>query len=131
MNHSEEPAMANAENTNPAARLPLEMTIEYRRSYAREAERGSLKNISITGAFLCLENSHVKLEDKLVIHIAVSGRQRKITAHVVWKNAGGCGIKFLPFNNRDVQIVDDLLYFVESRRQTRRDVLDDIFGRVA
>jgi hypothetical protein len=56
---------------------------------------------------------------------------RKIHASVIWSNRFGAGIKFSPTNNRDVQIVDDLMYFVESKRENRRSVLDSIFKQVA
>lgn len=114
----------------PAPRLPLQLQVAYRKNYARHSETGILKNISLTGAFL--ETSYLELaaKDKLVLELVVSGRRRKMQATVVWKNKLGCGIQFKPFNNRDVQIVDDLIYFVESRRESRRSVLNDIFKRV-
>lgn len=116
----------------PAPRLPLKMDIEFRRSYARQADKGKLRNISISGAFLETETTNeLIVDDKVVITFDVSGRRRKIQATVIWKNQLGCGIQFHPFNNRDVQIVDDLMYFVESRRKNRRNVLDDIFKRVS
>jgi hypothetical protein len=37
----------------------------------------------------------------------------------------------MPMNNRDVQIVDDLIYFVEARRSDSKDILDGIFKKVA
>ena len=114
-----------------AARIPLKLDIEFRRSYARSPEVGQLKNISLTGAFLILENSDLKLDDKITVTFKVSGRVRKINASIIWVNSRGCGLQFLPYNNRDVQIVDDLMYFVESRRDNRRDVLDGIFRQVS
>ena len=119
------------QNSKPANRLPLYMDVEYRRSYARQCAKGRLKNISITGAFL--ETTEVRdfaASDKIVLTINVSGRERQITASVIWKNHFGCGVAFKPFNNRDVQIVDDLMYFVENNRQSRRDVLSNIFKKV-
>ena len=47
----------------------------------------------------------------------VSGRMREVTSTIVWKTPNGCGIQFRPSNNRDVQIVDDLMYYVETKRQ--------------
>lgn len=118
--------------TVPARRLPLEMSIEYRRSYARRADVGKLKNISITGAFLETNLVPELLpEDKVVLTFEVSGRKRKMNAKIVWKNGIGCGLSFQPFNNRDVQIVDDLMYFAESKRESTRSVLDDIFKKVS
>ncbi len=118
-------------NELPSPRIPLVLDIEYRRSYARSADAGLLKNISITGAFLEHANHDLKENDRVTITFKVSGRSRKINAAIIWANEAGCGVKFLPYNNRDVQIVDDLMYFVESKREGKRTVLDDIFKQVA
>ena len=114
----------------PAPRIPLKLDVEFRRSYARDGETGSLRNISLSGAFLENTNTTLKAGDKVCITFSVSGRVRKIHANVVWINRLGAGIKFNPHNNRDVQIVDDLMYFVESKREGRRTVLDSIFKQV-
>lgn len=121
----------HVEQGKSAPRIPLVLTIEYKRSYSRSYSKGHLKNISLTGAFLEIPTEDFKISDKLNLVLTVGGRRRKLAASVVWSNSKGCGIKFLPLNNRDVQIVDDLMYFVESSRETRRTVLDDIFRRVA
>lgn len=112
---------------SPSPRIPLKLEVEYRKSYGRNADFGLLKNISLTGAFLEHENDDLKSADKVCITFKVGGRIRKINAAIIWANGKGAGIKFLPMNNRDVQIVDDLMYFVESKREGRRDVLDGIF----
>ena len=117
--------------SKPATRLPLFMDIEFRRNYARQGEKGRLKNISLTGAFLEINDVDFTPNEKIEITLQVSGRQRKLTASIIWKNENGCGIKFKPFNNRDVQIVDDLMYFVESKRKSRRNVLNNIFKKVS
>ena len=111
----------------PLPRIPLKLDVEYRKSYGRETDVGHLRNISLTGAFLEHPNEGLKANDKVNITFRVGGRIRKIGAVIVWSNGTGSGIKFLPTNNRDVQIVDDLMYFVESKREGRRNVLDDIF----
>lgn len=117
--------------SKPSPRIPLKLDVEFRRSYARSSEVGHLKNISLTGAFLETDRSGLKLNDKVAITFTVGGRMRRIHASVIWVNQKGCGLHFKPFNNRDVQIVDDLMYFVETKRDTRRGVLDDIFKQVA
>lgn len=120
-----------AENTLvPSPRLPLEMSIDFRKSYARQPGRGTLKNISLTGAFLQTETAELFPSDKLVITLVLSERIRRMSATVVWKNGSGCGVVFHPFNKRDVQIVDDLMYFVQNTRSGRKHVLDDIFKYV-
>ncbi len=122
--------MSSTEN-KPAPRIPLKLEVEYRRSYGRSADSGQLKNISLTGAFLEHTNDELKDSDKVCITFKVGGRTRKINASIIWSTPKGAGIKFLPMNNRDVQIVDDLMYFVESKREGRRDVLDGIFKQAA
>jgi hypothetical protein len=121
-------------NTNdkvPSPRLPLKLPIEFRKSYARQAGKGQLKNISLTGAFLETETGELYPADKLIFTFTLSERVRRMSATVIWKNHRGCGVMFHPFNKRDTQIVDDLMYFVEASRSDRRSVLDDILKKVA
>ena len=115
----------------PAKRLPLVLKVEFRKSYARQDGKGTLKNISLTGAFLETQITDLAPSDKLLITFQVSERVRKMTGTVVWKNQHGCGIKFQPFNKRDTQIVDDLMYFIESKRECRREVLNNILKQVS
>ncbi len=115
----------------PSPRIPLKLEVEYRRSYSRSADKAELKNISLTGAFLETESHELKENDKVAIEFRVGGRARKIIASIIWIKDSGCGIKFLPNSNRDVQIVDDLMYFVESKRENRRSVMDNIFKKVS
>ena len=110
--------MTNAEQA-PAPRLPLRLSVEFRKSYARRAELGQLKNISLTGAFLENPSQDLHPEDKVCLVFNVSGRVRTITAQVIWSSVGGAGVRFLPDNNRDVQIVDDLMYFVQNKRDSK------------
>jgi len=115
----------------PAPRTPLNIDVGFRKSYAREDSSGTLKNISLTGAFLAHNASQLRAGEKVHMNFSVAGREREIHAIVVWSNSFGAGVKFLPQNNRDVQIVDDLIYFVETRRSGSRDILDRIFKKVA
>jgi hypothetical protein len=115
----------------PAPRTPLHIQVEFRRSYARGEANGILKNISITGAFLQHGGESLRAGEKLHLKFIVSGRERDVQAMVIWVNGAGSGIKFLPMNNRDVQIVDDLIYFVEAKRTDSREILDTIFKKVA
>lgn len=121
--------MDTTTDTKPAQRIPLFVDIEYRKSYCRQSTKGVLKNISITGAFLAIKET-LNPRDKLLVVFQVSGRKRKIAARVIWAAPGGVGIKFEPTNNRDIQIVDDLMYFVSVSRDSRKDVLDTIFKKV-
>lgn len=119
--------METNSNTVPSPRLPLQLSIDFRKSYARQAGKGTLKNISLTGAFLETTTNELFPTDKLILTFVISERVRRMSATVIWKNGAGCGVQFHPFNKRDVQIVDDLMYFVQSTRAGRRMVLDDIF----
>lgn len=114
----------------PAPRTPLHLEVTFKKNYARQISSGTLKNISLTGAFLDCQGEGFRPAEKLHLTFQVAGRERKITATVVWSNSVGCGIKFHPTSQRDVQIVDDLIYFVENNRTGRRSVLDDIFKKV-
>ncbi len=118
------------ETVTPAIRFPLQHAIEYRHSYAREIDTGVLKNISLTGAFIEAHHHRFQREDKLKLTFKIGGRLRQIAATVVWTHAGGAGIQFGHGNNQDKQIVDDLIYYIESQRDTRRNVLNNIFDKV-
>lgn len=118
-------------NKVPAPRTPLYLEVGFKKNYARDEAKGILKNISLSGAFLEFRGENFRANEKLHLRFVVGGRERKIAASVIWCNSFGCGIKFMPTNNRDVQIVDDLIYFVENNREGRRDVLDKIFRKVA
>lgn len=116
--------------TKPSPRVPLVLPIEFRKTYSRQPSRGGLRNISLTGAFLECMGEDLEVHDKINIHFKVSGRERVLQASVVWKATNGTGVKFSPDNNQDVQIIDDLMYFVQNRQETRRAVLTSIFEKI-
>lgn len=116
---------------SPSPRTPLHLDVSFRRNYARQDVLGVLKNISLSGAFLEVTSHDFRLDEKVNLTFVVGSRERKISAQIVWKNSLGAGIKFLPLNNRDVQIVDDLIYYVESRRMGQRGILDGILKKVS
>jgi hypothetical protein len=118
------------QSLNPASRIPLHLDVGYKKNYGRSQDAASLKNISITGAFLEHNNDKLSAQEKISITFEVGGRERIVQATVVWSNKFGSGVKFLPTNNRDVQIVDDLIYYVEEQRTTRRSILQKIFKQV-
>ena len=70
--------------TNPAPRTPLNVGVHYRRSYARDESPGTLKNISLSGAFLAHRDDELKPGEKLNLNFAVAGRERQIQATVIW-----------------------------------------------
>lgn len=115
----------------PAPRTPLNLEVSFKRSYARDEAKGLLKNISLSGAFLECNGEDFKTNEKISLMFVVAGRERKVAASVIWVNSAGVGVKFLPMNNRDVQIVDDLIYFVENDRTGRRSVFQTILKKVA
>ena len=122
----------NFNEESPAPRLPLQLNINYRRNYARQNDLGSLKNISLTGAFLETEQTQLmSVDEKLTVKFEVSGRQREVHARIIWKNELGCGLEFQPDNNRDIQIVDDLMYFIESKKESKKSVFDIILSKVS
>lgn len=117
--------------TEPAQRTQLNLDVQFKKSYGRREAVATLRNISITGAFLICSEETLRANEKINLKIIVSGRERKVAAQVIWTNSLGCGVKFLPSNGRDVQIVDDLIYFVENYREDRRDVFESIVKKVA
>lgn len=120
----------HSENAH-APRTPLCLEVSFRKNYARNKLSGVLKNISLSGAFLEFADCEFSLDEKINLTFIVGSRERKITAQVIWKNSLGTGIRFLPQNNRDVQIVDDLIYYVESKRMGHRGILDGILKKVS
>lgn len=130
MDHLTLEGVAVETGKGPAPRTALHLEVSFRKSYAREATKGTLKNISLSGAFLEVPQE-LKLHEKVQLTFEVSGRIRKVAAEVIWTNASGGGVKFIPANNRDVQIVDDLIYYVENSREETRSVLDNIFKKVS
>jgi hypothetical protein len=114
----------------PAIRIPLQFAVEYRHSYARETDTGVLKNISLSGAFIESHSHRFHPKDKIKLTFKVGGRIRQIPANVIWVHHGGAGVQFYHSNNQDKQIIDDLMYFIESRRNSRRSLLNTIFSRV-
>ncbi len=122
--------METHQNT-PAHRVPLHLDISFKKIYSRAESDGTLKNISLSGAFLLHQGDTFRPNDKIHVKFKVADRERRISCRVVWVNGQGCGIKFIPTNNRDVQIVDDLIYFVETHRADKKEVLDTIFKNVS
>ncbi len=120
-----------SETAKPAQRVPLCLPIEFRKTYSRQSSKGGLLNISLTGAFLEHTTDDLEVNDRINIHFKVSGRERVLQASIVWKTLSGSGVRFNPDNNQDVQIIDDLMYFVKTCRESKRTVLDAIFSKVS
>jgi len=118
-------------STSPSPRMPLVYDVDYQKRYARQFKGGTLFNISLSGAFLKHPKGPLGANEKIVLVFHVSGRRRKITATVVWGNEAGSGVRFVFNSKRDEQMIDDLIYFVESSRDSKKSVLDDIFKQVS
>lgn len=118
-----------SEDQVPAPRTPLHLDVSFRKNYARKDTAGTLKNISLTGAFLEIATHDLRKDEKINLTFVVAQRERKIGAEVIWTNSRGVGVKFLPQNSRDVQIVDDLIYFVETKRMGYRAQFTDFLKK--
>lgn len=115
----------------PAPRIKLSLDIQFKRNYARSKSTGVLKNISVSGAFLEFSKAEdLRKNDKLQISFEVAGRNRKVPATIVWTNSSGVGLKFEHQSNRDMQIVDDLIYFVEASNSEKSEAIQSIFKAV-
>ena len=116
--------------TKPAPRLPLLLPVEFRKNYSRKPAYGDLKNISLTGAFLISKKDGLSVGDRINISFNVSRRQRVVSASIIWLDNDGYGLKFNHESNRDIQIIDDLIYLINGKRTKNRTVLDKIFNRI-
>jgi Tfp pilus assembly protein PilZ len=114
----------------PAKRFNVELEFEFRRNYARKSDMALVKNLSVSGALVKTDRP-LKLSEKINVFLTVSGRKRRIPATVVWVGDRGVGLKFEHFNNRDLQIVDDILYYATEKSSSDKSLLDTILNKVA
>lgn len=116
----------------PATRTHSEIGILFKASYEREFSKGSLHNISFSGAFLF--NSNLSTEkgiEHINLYIKLNNRNRKLLAKVVWKTEHGYGLKFLKISNQDKKLVGDLIYFENQKNELKQNILQDIFKKIA
>ena len=118
-------------NQVPSPRTPLHLDVCFKRNYARQDSTGTLKNISLSGAFLEITGHDLRINEKINLTFTVAERERRIQAEIVWVNSVGTGVRFMPQSGRDVQIVDDLIYYVETKRMGHRGIFDGILKKVA
>lgn len=118
------------EDKSTAQRFSVDVDLDFKCNYARDFSKAQIKNISVSGA-LIKTDVPLKPEEKINVFFRLSGRERKIPAQVVWVTEKGAGIKFNHFNNRDIQIVDDLIYFATEKSSSVKDLLDNILSKVA
>jgi hypothetical protein len=119
-----------ANNGEPAQRFAVDISLEFRRNYSRNSDRAQVKNLSVTGALVKTEMP-LKLSEKINVFLTVSGRTRRVPAKVVWVGDRGVGLVFQHFNNRDLQIVDDIIYYATEKTSTDKSLLDTILSKVA
>jgi hypothetical protein len=117
-------------DTQPAQRFDIEYDLDFKCNYARDYNKAMIRNISVSGA-LIKTDIPLKPAEKINIFFKVSGRERKIPAEVVWISDKGIGVKFNHFNNRDIQIVDDLIYFATEKGGSTKDLLQNILNKVS
>jgi hypothetical protein len=114
----------------PAPRYNVDLSFEFKRNYARQSAKAEVRNISLTGA-LIKTDAPLKPSEKVNVYLTVSGRTRKVAARVIWVGERGVGLQFQPFNNRDLQIVDDIIYYATEKNESTKTLFDSILTKVA
>jgi hypothetical protein len=117
-------------NGKPAHRHSVELAFEFKKNYSRTSSKAEVCNISLTGALIKTDQP-LKPSEKLNVYLSVSGRTRKVSARVVWVGDRGVGLQFQPFNNRDLQIVDDIIYYATEKNESTKNLFDSILNKVA
>lgn len=115
----------------PAPRTRLNVSVVFRRKYAREDEKGCLKNISESGAFLAQTGAPLPVGSKVHIILDFLGHRREIVAEIVWSNSNGGGLRFLPNVGRDKLAVQDFIEYINEQKNSRNSTLDLIFKKVS
>ena len=106
-------------------RTELHLEIMYKTIYGRTQKKAIFKNISHTGACLEMDDLDVRIKDHIKIQFTVADRLREIRAEVIWKTNTSCGVRFMPKNNQDVLIIDDLIYYVKNKTIGYKSLFDD------
>lgn len=123
--------------------IPLNLDVAYKKNYARHFKNGQLQRINNFEAYLFIGRDEVtlnqrtplddkkslNLKDKISIVLQLGERKRILQASVTSTDSYGAKVKFHFYNNRDYQIVDDLIYFIEKSKEKRRRRLDFIFDQ--
>jgi hypothetical protein len=122
--------MEQDERRDVSPRFNVDLNFEFKRNYARQLSKAEVRNISLTGAFIKTEIS-LRPSEKLNVYLTVSGRTRKVAAKVVWVSNRGVGLQFQPFNSRDLQIVDDIIYYAAEKSSSTKSLFDTILNKVA
>lgn len=118
-------------NSSAAKRVRLNLQVDMRKNYWRKSRKVSFLNISQTGAFIMIPKADLSVDEKLSFKLNVGNRTRSIEAKVVWHNEFGAGIHFVFKSQRDMQMIDDLMYFIEAGKEDQKAVLHNIIKKVA
>lgn len=122
--------MPQFNGNQPAPRTPARMGVEFRRVYGRQVFDGIIKNISVTGVFI--EHAlRFEKEDMVQIEMCIGNRKKKIKAKVIWSNEMGSGLQFHPKSKQEIQMIDDMIYFIEQRWHEMKGVLNNILIKMA
>ncbi len=116
--------------SDKAQRFSVELDLDFKCNYARDYNKATIKNISVSGALITTDTP-LKPDEKINVFFKVSGRERKVAAQVIWVGERGAGVKFNHYNNRDLQIVDDLIYFATEKSSSTKNLLQNILSKVA
>lgn len=122
--------MEQDERRDISPRFNVDLNFEFKRNYARQISKAEVRNISLTGALIKTELP-LRPSEKLNVYLTVSGRTRKVAARVVWVGDRGVGLQFQPFNSRDLQIVDDIIYYATEKSSSTKSLFDSILNKVA
>ncbi len=101
--------------------LYVNTKILFRPSYARKNYEGMLKHISPEGAFI--ETNLPKSTKKLSITLSVANYQRKIDAEIMEHGPKGLNIKFTSLGNKDIQMIDDFMFFEKHNKKSKKNLL--------
>ena len=97
------------------------LNVEYKKKYARHLRIGRLRDISNSEAYLLTEDDKAlfSLRDEISITLELGQRKRTLQASVIANDTQGVKVKFHFYNNREYQIIDDLIYFIEKSKRRK------------
>lgn len=124
-------ARESSASANPIAqRVKLNTPILFRRPFARFEEKGALKNMSVTGAFLAHQGQPLKPQTWVELILNTGSITRRLKAQVIWTGPHGSGLKFETRYQKDRILVEDFLDQVKLIRQSRWENLEKIWNKV-
>lgn len=103
--------------------------VEYRCNYDRQTSLGTLENINLKGAFLRTSLPFDSTTEKILLTISLNKRKREIKANIVDRGKSGCAVEFLYVGKKGLQLIDDLIYFIEKITDKKKSLLHSIFEK--